>query len=168
MGARLYNPVSGLFTSTDPVYGGNNTTYLYPTDPLNASDLDGKAKRSRCWKPMCWVRASNYVQSRFLGEAAARFSRRVGGQCSVRYGMRTCRSSIKIYGRGGTTIGDTYLTGWKPSNVRSGVIAHEREHRRQWRRYGAFFAMMYFNAGRNPCRNVFERAAGLRRGGYKC
>ncbi|WP_404375162.1 RHS repeat-associated core domain-containing protein [Kytococcus sedentarius] len=43
MGARLYNPVTGRFTTTDPVYGGNANTYTYPTDPINTSDLTGLA-----------------------------------------------------------------------------------------------------------------------------
>jgi large repetitive protein len=41
MGARLYNPVTGQFTSVDPEYGGNETDYNYPTDPVNIYDLDG-------------------------------------------------------------------------------------------------------------------------------
>lgn len=43
MGARLYNPVAGLFTSIDPVAGGNTTDYTYPQDPINKYDLDGNA-----------------------------------------------------------------------------------------------------------------------------
>lgn len=42
MGARLYNSTTGHFTSPDPEYGGNDTTYIYPTDPINNSDLDGR------------------------------------------------------------------------------------------------------------------------------
>ncbi|WP_084125783.1 DNRLRE domain-containing protein [Demequina sp. NBRC 110054] len=42
MGVRLYNPVTGQFTSVDPVPGGNTTTYTYPQDPINAYDLDGR------------------------------------------------------------------------------------------------------------------------------
>jgi RHS repeat-associated protein len=42
MGARLYNPASGLFTSTDPVPGGNSNSYTYPADPVNSFDLDGQ------------------------------------------------------------------------------------------------------------------------------
>ncbi len=42
MGVRLYNPVTGLFTSTDPVRGGNTTAYAYPQDPINKHDLTGK------------------------------------------------------------------------------------------------------------------------------
>jgi RHS repeat-associated protein len=42
MGVRLYTPTLGRFTSVDPVTGGNATSYGYPTDPLNESDLDGR------------------------------------------------------------------------------------------------------------------------------
>jgi RHS repeat-associated protein len=42
MGARLYNTVTTLFTSTDPVAGGNTTTYAYPQDPANQSDITGE------------------------------------------------------------------------------------------------------------------------------
>jgi large repetitive protein len=41
MGARVYNPCSGGFTSTDPVPGGNTTAYSYPQDPVSQADLDG-------------------------------------------------------------------------------------------------------------------------------
>lgn len=33
MGARLYNPATGLFTSDDPVYGGNGTPMATSTIP---------------------------------------------------------------------------------------------------------------------------------------
>lgn len=50
LGARLYNPTTGLFTSRDPIPGGNTTTYTYPQDPINNHDLDGKRKSCRGWK----------------------------------------------------------------------------------------------------------------------
>ncbi|MEX3107202.1 MULTISPECIES: DNRLRE domain-containing protein [unclassified Streptomyces] len=43
MGVRLYNPATGRFLSTDPVYGGNANSYEYCTaDPINCYDLDGR------------------------------------------------------------------------------------------------------------------------------
>ncbi|PRB74686.1 hypothetical protein CQ012_13640 [Arthrobacter sp. MYb214] len=42
MGARLYNSVTGLFTSRDPVEGGNSTSYVYPQNPVNANDVSGE------------------------------------------------------------------------------------------------------------------------------
>ena len=47
MGARLYSPTTGMFTTPDPVYGGNTTTYTYPQDPINQFDLDGSRRFSR-------------------------------------------------------------------------------------------------------------------------
>ena len=42
MGVRIYNPVTGLFTSPDPVYQGNANPYTYPSDPVNGMDLSGE------------------------------------------------------------------------------------------------------------------------------
>ncbi|MGV8973023.1 MAG: hypothetical protein ACOH10_11940 [Rhodoglobus sp.] len=52
MGDRLYNAVTGGFTSTDPAPGGNPTAYTYPSDPINGYDLSG-----RCFWDLCIVEA---------------------------------------------------------------------------------------------------------------
>ncbi len=57
MGARLYNPETGRFLTRDPVPGGNDNAYIYPTDPINSADISGKTtwytKRggSKIWIP---------------------------------------------------------------------------------------------------------------------
>jgi RHS repeat-associated protein len=42
MGVRLYVPGAGRFLQVDPVLGGNESPYTYPTDPISSFDLDGK------------------------------------------------------------------------------------------------------------------------------
>ncbi|WP_241999188.1 RHS repeat-associated core domain-containing protein [Kribbella sp. VKM Ac-2500] len=49
MGARLYNPATGLFTSVDPNPDGNANRYVYPSDPVNDYDLDG-CQKCKGWK----------------------------------------------------------------------------------------------------------------------
>ena len=41
MGARVYIPILGRFAQVDPIEGGTDNNYVYPTDPVNDFDLDG-------------------------------------------------------------------------------------------------------------------------------
>lgn len=48
MGARLYQPEMGRFLQVDPVLGGTENPYEYPSDPINNEDLDGlSSKKSK-------------------------------------------------------------------------------------------------------------------------
>ncbi|UIX34578.1 DNRLRE domain-containing protein [Streptomyces sp. GQFP] len=42
MGVRLYDPTTGRFLQTDPVYGGNTSVYIYPADPIGQVDTSGE------------------------------------------------------------------------------------------------------------------------------
>jgi hypothetical protein len=67
------------------------------------------------------------------------------------------------FGRGGACVGGCYVT---DRNVHERVLGHEAVHRRQWRKYGMLFPLLYLLAGRDPLRNRFEVEAGLEAGGY--
>ena len=41
LGARVYNPATGQFTTTDPVPGGNENAYNYPNNPVSQNDFTG-------------------------------------------------------------------------------------------------------------------------------
>lgn len=47
MGVRLYDSATGRFLQSDPVAGGNPNAYVYPTDPVNMSDLSGAYSYSK-------------------------------------------------------------------------------------------------------------------------
>jgi len=65
MGARLYNPMTGQFTSPDPVPAGSATAYDYAYgDPVNITDLDG-----RC--PFC-IYGAIIIAARIAAAVAAR------------------------------------------------------------------------------------------------
>ncbi|MEI2638972.1 MAG: RHS repeat-associated core domain-containing protein [Microthrixaceae bacterium] len=50
MGARQYSPTLGRFLEVDPIEGGVDNNYVYPTDPINSSDLSGMLKCKWCRK----------------------------------------------------------------------------------------------------------------------
>jgi len=87
-----------------------------------------------------------------------------GFRVSRRGGVVVCAGLPRwAFGRGGTTLGAVYLT---RDAVSPRVLEHEAVHRAQWRRYGLAMIPLYLAAGRDPLRNRFEIAAGLRSGGY--
>src|SRR6478672_1880712 len=87
-----------------------------------------------------------------------------GFRVSRRGGVVVCAGLPRwAFGRGGTTLGAVYLT---RDAVSPRVLEHQAVHRAQWRRYGLAMIPLYLAAGRDPLRNRFEIAAGLRSGGY--
>lgn len=122
MGARVYNPATGMFLSTDAVLGGNPTSYAYPIDPINTVDLSGQMSFSRgsyTWKWFNGIqkrvpfvgtyrlgtafKATNYTISAWLtpGETAWLADPRRGGFIGVVVGLAGVAVSFlpSAYGR---------------------------------------------------------------------
>lgn len=100
-----------------------------------------------------------------LASGAARAWGRLLGGDERRVGELTVISGLPrwAFGRGGTTIGATFLT---RSALSPAILEHEDAHRRQWERYGLWFIPMYVAAGRDALTNRFEIEADLVKGGY--
>jgi hypothetical protein len=103
--------------------------------------------------------------ARIATKAARLWGRILGGDERTEGELHVITGLPKwAFGRGGTTVGATYLT--HASDAPS-VLEHEDVHRRQWERYGLWFIPMYFAAGQDAHTNRFEIEAGLEKGGYK-
>ena len=100
MGARLYNPATGLFTSLDPVYGGNDTPYTYPNDPINRIDTTGEWGWLRKVGRVLWkykwdivLTAAGFVPVTGGAVWAMRIARLVRFARSAKAGNHTIRAS---------------------------------------------------------------------------
>lgn len=115
MGARLYNPATAQFTSADPVYGGNETAYAYPSDPVNKHDTSGERQY--------WLR---YNIGRFAPTAEVFFAhfRQVYGEYFLKgaparlsYVGQRFSVQAKLFGynspKGPVTVSDITRTGWR-------------------------------------------------------
>lgn len=103
MGVRLYNPVTGRFLQTDPVYGGSCNVYEYTcADPVDKTDLDGKWG---CWSPWChYHKAKKILKGWWKGANKYKWVRKV---TKNRY-VRAC-----FGGAFGVLTVDTIKNGWK-------------------------------------------------------
>ena len=108
-------------------------------------------------------------QSAWLGAMYGSLAKITGGSCSRAKDLTVCTTSVPIYGRGGTTIGNTYTTDeGHPAYVLPPRLNHERVHMKQWQKRGFAFAGDYIWEGMDPCKNKYEKAAGWVDGGYSC
>lgn len=112
MGARLYNPVTGSFTSIDPVAGGNSTACGYPQDPINEEDLDGLSKKWAKAKKWWGRHGSTVTGALKLGLAAASlFACTV---CAVAGAVSMAWGAYDVYKAKGARARATAMIGFVP------------------------------------------------------
>ena len=129
MGARLYNSVTGLFTSRDPVEGGNTTSYVYPQDPVGMNDISGEWGRFSSWRN----RAVRWGVSK--------------AHSSIRWGKKQVRSCLRNRGRcaerglkGIETVAG-FAPGWGTAiSIGAGfaraAVGHARGRKGSWKEFG--------------------------------
>jgi RHS repeat-associated protein len=76
MGARAYDPATGLFLSSDPILNGGANRYSYPTDPVNNMDLTG-----------AWWGCGQTCRGWIWDAAMSVLSTIVGGACAATTGL---------------------------------------------------------------------------------
>ena len=110
----------------------------------------------------------NKASAQALGFVYLQVNRLAGANHYLSDGLTVCHGAkVRLWARGGTTIGTTFATGANPRMRTADVLAHERVHMDQWERHGLTFIFRYVAAGRNPLTHKFEQEAGLKRGGYR-
>lgn len=149
---------------------------LFGLGDLNLQDVNGDAPlwmevlAERVPNPIRWLPPE--MQSKVIGTLAKETAEAQGADCKEINGLMTCVNvSPWMYERGGTTIGDTFLSSAdsfeelesRPApHTLEELINHEKYHRdEQWRRYGLKFASMYGaeEAVAPGSQNRYERAA---------
>jgi RHS repeat-associated protein len=110
MGARVYNPTTGAFTSQDPVQGGNVTAYTYPQDPVNSSDLTGEITQidhpQECTHDACVSLSRRCEQVRGFTRA----------HCSLLWWLtfrKEARLAYRVYLRWQLRINGSEVGGWR-------------------------------------------------------
>ncbi len=117
MGARVYNPSTGIFSSVDPVFGGNSAAYAYPQDPINMYDLTGEWG---CWSWKCAKNAGKKVLHNSFGRGIAT-SVGIAAACAFSAGIG-CAAGAGILIGGALSAAD-YKVNYK-RHTKAGWINH--------------------------------------------
>jgi RHS repeat-associated protein len=102
MGARIYLPTIGRFTSMDPVAGANPNAYTYVLDPINDSDITGAF-------PWSLVMNIGFVAVQFVPAADVVADAGVAADAGVDAATDIAeRAAIRAGSKGGETAGKTF------------------------------------------------------------
>jgi RHS repeat-associated protein len=106
MGVRLYNPVTGRFLQTDPVYGGSANAYDYGNqDPINQFDLTGTLSY---WTKLA-LKGLAYGLSFTSGKLCRALGPGWGTVCSISLGGLGGLISLFVQKNGNTSDWRAYL-----------------------------------------------------------
>lgn len=176
MGVRFYNAARGLFTSLDPIPGGNDTAYNYPNDPINQTDTDGQWGRWK--KALKWGSGNSKWARRFrsaCGWAPGLAGSACGAYLTASYASRGDTKQAQKWGA--MTVASAFGGGMVLKGLTKGIGAakftgrYAGRHRTigtRWRHkagrwaYGKTISRLSFrNAGYRSLRYVSSNAHGM-------